>query len=108
MSPCREKKLPNSCTSISSFKVFIFYGLFQASEIHLPYPSWALAVLALLIIFAMLPVPVGFIHSVVQDRRRPTHRDTETGHYSIVNGDETPMTDMSEPDQRNGFLVTEP
>ncbi|XP_015237892.1 PREDICTED: sodium-dependent neutral amino acid transporter B(0)AT2-like isoform X1 [Cyprinodon variegatus] len=78
-----------------------------ASEIHLPYPSWALAVLALLIIFAMLPVPVGFIHSVVQDWRWPTHRDTETGHYSIVNGDETPMTDMSEPDQRNGFLVTE-
>uniref|UniRef100_A0A3Q2Q360 Transporter n=1 Tax=Fundulus heteroclitus TaxID=8078 RepID=A0A3Q2Q360_FUNHE len=78
-----------------------------ASEVHLPYPGWALAVLALLIVFAMLPVPVGFIYSVLQDRRKPTHRDTETGHYSIVNTDETPMTDLSVPDRRNGFTAAE-
>ncbi|KAM4715675.1 sodium-dependent neutral amino acid transporter B(0)AT2-like [Anableps anableps] len=78
-----------------------------ASEVHLPYPGWALAVLALLIIFAMLPVPVGFVYSVVQDRRRATHRGTETGHYTVVNTDETPMTDLSDPDPRNGFVASE-
>ncbi|XP_005803330.2 sodium-dependent neutral amino acid transporter B(0)AT2-like [Xiphophorus maculatus] len=88
-----------------------------ASEVRLPYPGWALAVLALLIIFAMLPVPVGFIYSVLQDRRRPSSRDTETGLYRIVNSDETPMTDMTDadwtdpdrtdPDHRNGFIPSE-
>ncbi|XP_015818946.1 sodium-dependent neutral amino acid transporter B(0)AT2 isoform X1 [Nothobranchius furzeri] len=71
-----------------------------ASEDHLPYPGWALAVLSLLIIFAMLPVPVGLVHSVVWDRRRRTHRDTETGHYSIVSTDETPMSEL---DNGNAF-----
>ncbi|XP_007542718.1 sodium-dependent neutral amino acid transporter B(0)AT2-like [Poecilia formosa] len=89
-----------------------------ASEVRLPYPGWALAVLALLIVFAMLPVPVGFIYSVLQDRRRPTSRHTEAGLYRIVNFDETPMTDMTdpdrtddpdrtEPDHRNGFTPSE-
>lgn len=79
----------------------------KASENELPYPGWALAVLALLIVFAMLPVPVGFVYSVLQDRRSPTHRDTETGHYSIVNTEETLMTDLSDRDQRNGFVQPE-
>ena len=78
----------------------------QASDGYLPYPGWALAVLALLIIFAMMPVPVGLIHSVLLDRRRPVSRDTEAGQYSIVNTDETPMTDMSELDHRNGLAAS--
>ncbi|XP_019117953.2 sodium-dependent neutral amino acid transporter B(0)AT2 isoform X1 [Larimichthys crocea] len=76
-----------------------------ASEVKLEYPGWALAVLALLIIFAMMPVPVALIHAVLQDRTKQTARDTEIGQYSIVNTDDncdTPMTDMSELDQRNG------
>ncbi|XP_041829909.1 sodium-dependent neutral amino acid transporter B(0)AT2-like [Melanotaenia boesemani] len=77
-----------------------------ASDGHLPYPDWALAVLALLIIIAMLPVPAGLIRSVLLDRRKPTSRDTEVGQYSIVNTDETPMTDMSELDHRNGFAAS--
>ncbi|XP_072229286.1 sodium-dependent neutral amino acid transporter B(0)AT2-like [Leuresthes tenuis] len=77
-----------------------------ASDGYLLYPGWALAVLALLIIFAMMPVPVGLIHSVLLDRRRPASRDTEAGQYSIVNTDETPMTDMSELDHRNGFAAS--
>lgn len=74
----------------------------KASEVYLEYPGWALAVLALLIMFAMMPVPVGFIHAVLQDRTKQTSRDTEIGQYSIVNTDdkcETPMTDMSELDR---------
>ncbi|XP_013881827.1 sodium-dependent neutral amino acid transporter B(0)AT2 [Austrofundulus limnaeus] len=75
--------------------------------VNVDYPGWALAVLSLLIIFAMLPVPVGFIYSYVKDRREPRSRDTEAGHYNIVNTDETPMTDMSEQDHRNGFAVSD-
>lgn len=76
----------------------------KASEVTLEYPGWALAVLALLIIFAMMPVPLGLIHAVLQDRTKKAARDTETGQYSIVSSDEkceTPMTDMSELDQKN-------
>lgn len=76
-----------------------------ASEEYLEYPGWALTVLALLIIFAMMPVPVALIHAVLQDRTRRTAIDTETGQYSIVSTDDkcdTPLTEMSELDQRNG------
>ncbi|XP_034715820.1 sodium-dependent neutral amino acid transporter B(0)AT2-like [Etheostoma cragini] len=81
----------------------------KASEEHLEYPDWALAVLAILIIFAIMPVPVGLIHAVLQDRRTQTARDTETGQYIIVSTDdkcETPMTDLSELDRRNGSAIS--
>lgn len=81
----------------------------KAQEEYLEYPGWALAVLALLILFAMMPVPVALIHSVLRDRMKRTARDTETGQYSIVNTDdkcETPMTDISELDQRNGTTTS--
>ncbi|XP_034563367.1 sodium-dependent neutral amino acid transporter B(0)AT2-like [Notolabrus celidotus] len=77
----------------------------MASEETLQYPGWALAVLAALIIFAMMPVPLGLIHAILQDRTKKAARDTEIGQYSIVSTDEkcdTPMADMSELDQRNG------
>lgn len=76
----------------------------QASEEYLEYPGWALVVLAVLIVFAMIPVPVALIHSVLQDRTKQSSKDTEIGRYSIVNTDdkcETPMTDMSELDRRS-------
>lgn len=77
----------------------------KASEETLQYPGWALAVMALLIIFAMMPVPLGFIHTVLQDRTKAPSRDAENGQYSIVSTDdkcETPLTELSELDQRNG------
>ncbi|XP_061823544.1 sodium-dependent neutral amino acid transporter B(0)AT2-like isoform X2 [Nerophis lumbriciformis] len=76
-----------------------------ASEMKVPYPDWALAVLALLIIFAMLPVPVGLIYTLLQDRMRGQLDDTKPGQYSIVNTEdrfETPMTELSGVSQRNG------
>lgn len=92
------------CNFLSNkFDALFFF--FEASEEHLQYPAWALAVLSLLIIFAMIPVPVGLIHAVLQDRTKQTSRDTEAGQYRIVSTEdkcETPMTDMSELDQRNG------
>ncbi|KAG7226356.1 hypothetical protein INR49_013767 [Caranx melampygus] len=75
----------------------------MASENRLPYPGWALAVLALLIIFAMMPVPVALVHAVLQERTKRTSRDTENGQYSIVSTDDkcdTPMTDMTDLDVR--------
>ncbi|KAJ8284212.1 hypothetical protein COCON_G00030620 [Conger conger] len=39
-----------------------------ASEMSLEYPGWALALLACLIIFATLPVPVGYVHSLLKAR----------------------------------------
>ncbi|KAJ3608457.1 hypothetical protein NHX12_025504 [Muraenolepis orangiensis] len=39
-----------------------------ASEETLEYPDWALAVLSLLIIFAMMPVPLGFVHATLRSR----------------------------------------
>ncbi|XP_029311955.1 LOW QUALITY PROTEIN: sodium-dependent neutral amino acid transporter B(0)AT2-like [Cottoperca gobio] len=81
----------------------------QGSEEILEYPGWALAVMALLIIFAMMPVPVAFIHAVLLDRTSHTARNTETGQYSIVSTEdkcETPMTDMSDPDRRNGTAAS--
>uniref|UniRef100_A0AAX7V0Z5 Transporter n=1 Tax=Astatotilapia calliptera TaxID=8154 RepID=A0AAX7V0Z5_ASTCA len=73
----------------------------KASEEHLEYPDWALAVLALLIIFATLPVPVGFIHAFLQ-KRNTESRDAENGHYRMVNTEETAMTDLSALEHRNG------
>lgn len=77
----------------------------QASEERLEYPGWALTVLALLIVLAMMPVPVGLIHALLQDRTKRASRDSEIGQYSTVNTDDkgdTPMTDMSELDGRDG------
>ncbi|XP_035604414.1 sodium-dependent neutral amino acid transporter B(0)AT2-like isoform X2 [Oncorhynchus keta] len=42
----------------------------KASEETLDYPDWALGVLAVLIIFATLPVPLGYIHSTLRNRAR--------------------------------------
>ncbi|XP_033467650.1 sodium-dependent neutral amino acid transporter B(0)AT2-like [Epinephelus lanceolatus] len=81
----------------------------KGSEEYLEYPGWALAVLALLIIFAMMPVPVALIHAVLQDRTKRTARDTETGQYSIVSTDDkcdTPMTVMSDLDRTNGSAAS--
>uniref|UniRef100_UPI0037E8B4B8 sodium-dependent neutral amino acid transporter B(0)AT2-like isoform X1 n=1 Tax=Semicossyphus pulcher TaxID=241346 RepID=UPI0037E8B4B8 len=81
----------------------------KASEVTLEYPGWALAVLAALIIFAMMPVPLGLIYSLLQDRKKKAARDMQIGQYSIVSTDdkcETPMTDMSERSQRNGTAAS--
>lgn len=58
--------------------------------------------MALLVVFAMMPVPLALIHAVLRDRAKQTARDSEIGQYSIVNTDEceTPLTDMSQLDRR--------
>lgn len=34
----------------------------------LEYPGWALAMIVMLLVFASLPVPIGYIHSVLKNR----------------------------------------
>ncbi|KAM8836962.1 sodium-dependent neutral amino acid transporter B(0)AT2-like isoform 1-T3 [Spinachia spinachia] len=76
-----------------------------ASEKYREYPDWALAVLASLIIFAMMPVPLAFIRAVLQDSTRRAAGGAESGQYRIVSthdNSETPMTDMSPLSQSTG------
>uniref|UniRef100_A0A671W8Z2 Transporter n=1 Tax=Sparus aurata TaxID=8175 RepID=A0A671W8Z2_SPAAU len=40
-----------------------------ASEMTLEYPGWALAMIVMLIVFASLPVPILYIHSMWKNRR---------------------------------------
>ncbi|XP_014012418.2 sodium-dependent neutral amino acid transporter B(0)AT2 isoform X2 [Salmo salar] len=80
-----------------------------ASEVTLDYPDWALAVLAVLIIFATLPVPMGYIHSTLRSRTRHNFlgSGTDTGAVytkcSTVECD-TPVADLLDKHlERNGI-----
>ncbi|XP_053707170.1 sodium-dependent neutral amino acid transporter B(0)AT2 isoform X1 [Synchiropus splendidus] len=43
-----------------------------ASEKTLAYPGWALAMIVLLIVLASLPVPIGYLHSMLTSRSSPS------------------------------------
>lgn len=51
----------------------------QASEMTLEYPGWALAMIVMLIVFASLPVPIGYIHSMLKNHWAPNTRSEEVG-----------------------------
>ncbi|XP_077413022.1 sodium-dependent neutral amino acid transporter B(0)AT2-like isoform X2 [Vanacampus margaritifer] len=57
-----------------------------ASEMTLEYPGWALAMIVLLIVFASLPVPIGYIYSTLQHRRL-LHAESVEGDSKEVNRD---------------------
>ncbi|XP_026206391.1 sodium-dependent neutral amino acid transporter B(0)AT2 [Anabas testudineus] len=51
-----------------------------ASEMTLEYPAWALAMIVMLIVFASLPVPIGYVHSMLKNRSdRNTHSEERGG-----------------------------
>ncbi|XP_067332841.1 sodium-dependent neutral amino acid transporter B(0)AT2 isoform X2 [Channa argus] len=50
-----------------------------ASEMTLEYPGWALAMIVLLIVFASLPVPIGFFHSTLKSRMALNGRSEQGG-----------------------------
>ncbi|XP_068161249.1 sodium-dependent neutral amino acid transporter B(0)AT2-like [Antennarius striatus] len=88
------------------YPTYLAWNREKAVEEHLQYPGWALAMLSLLIIFALMPIPLALIHGHLRDRTKQRARDTEIGQYRIVSTDdkvETPMTDMSRLNQRNGM-----
>ena len=97
--------ISSTCFRPCVILIFILFSLLQGSEEYLEYPDWALAVMALLIIFAVMPVPIALIHAVLMDRRtRQRARDSAAGQYSIVstgNNCGSLMTDdMSDLDQK--------
>ncbi|XP_059391354.1 sodium-dependent neutral amino acid transporter B(0)AT2-like isoform X2 [Carassius carassius] len=59
----------------------------KASKENLPYHDWALAVLSTLIIVAFLPVPIGFIHSLVLERLGQSPSDAEVGYMPCASTD---------------------
>ncbi|XP_068434665.1 sodium-dependent neutral amino acid transporter B(0)AT2 [Clinocottus analis] len=50
-----------------------------ASEMTLEYPGWALGMIIMLIIFASLPVPIGYIYHTVKNRNASNARSEERG-----------------------------
>ncbi|XP_044188014.1 sodium-dependent neutral amino acid transporter B(0)AT2 isoform X1 [Thunnus albacares] len=48
-----------------------------ASETTLEYPGWALGMIVMLIVIATLPVPIGYIHSMLKNRRSPNTQSEE-------------------------------
>ncbi|XP_026114146.1 sodium-dependent neutral amino acid transporter B(0)AT2-like [Carassius auratus] len=59
----------------------------KASKENLPYPDWALAVLSTLIIVAFLPVPIGFMHSLLLERLGQSPADAEVGYMPCATTD---------------------
>ncbi|XP_051969622.1 solute carrier family 6 member 16b isoform X1 [Xyrauchen texanus] len=78
----------------------------KASEEQLPYPDWALAVLIMLIIFASLPVPIGYLHFTLLKRFGQSPMDTEAGYVpcATTDTDLTPLgTSARSVDDPNSF-----
>ncbi|XP_049336248.1 solute carrier family 6 member 16b isoform X1 [Astyanax mexicanus] len=74
----------------------------KAEEQDLEYPDWALAVLSSLIVLAVLPVPLGYAHSVLQQRTSQSAQDTEARYAPCSTSDPsdsapngTPLTEES-------------
>ncbi|KAL6488168.1 hypothetical protein MHYP_G00019090 [Metynnis hypsauchen] len=73
----------------------------KAVEEELEYPDWALAVLSSLIVIAVLPVPLGYAHSVLQQRTGQSALATEAGYAPCSTTDtdsapnSTPMAEES-------------
>ncbi|XP_078093576.1 sodium-dependent neutral amino acid transporter B(0)AT2-like [Mustelus asterias] len=80
----------------------------KAEEKMLEYPNWALAMMILLIIIACLPIPLMYIHRMVQDRLERRMAYSACVYISGDGGDEStlPMNE-EEVSGRNGYLKVE-
>ncbi|KAG9349932.1 hypothetical protein JZ751_026285 [Albula glossodonta] len=74
------------------------------SEVSLEYPGWALAVLAVLIVFATLPVPVGYVHSLLKAR---LSRGPQGGGELDVEREQYTKCNTTEPDSTPGLIPLE-
>ncbi|GCB85584.1 hypothetical protein scyTo_0026231 [Scyliorhinus torazame] len=79
-----------------------------AEEMLLEYPDWALAMMILLIIMACLPIPVVYIHQMMQDRLQ-RHAAYSACVYVRGDGPDEPTLPMNEEEVagRNGYLKVE-
>lgn len=80
--------------------LFLSYISSQASKEDLPYPGWALAVLITLIIVAFLPVPMGYLHSLLLERLGQSPADTEARYVPCATTD----TDLTPLDTLHPLL----
>ncbi|MCI4374906.1 hypothetical protein PGIGA_G00011860 [Pangasianodon gigas] len=73
---------------------YVSWNREMASEVKLMYPDWALAMLSLLIIIAVLPVPLGYAHSVLWRRSSQSALNTEAGYApcSTTDTDSAPLS----------------
>ncbi|XP_017209333.1 solute carrier family 6 member 16b isoform X1 [Danio rerio] len=80
----------------------------KASKEDLPYPDWALAVLIILIIIASLPVPIGYIHSLLLERLGQSPADTEARYTpcATTDADLTPLSTL--PPSRDDLNSSHP
>ncbi|XP_072348619.1 sodium-dependent neutral amino acid transporter B(0)AT2-like isoform X2 [Scyliorhinus torazame] len=80
----------------------------KAKEMLLEYPDWALAMMILLIIMACLPIPVVYIHQMMQDRLQ-RHAAYSACVYVRGDGPDEPTLPMNEEEVagRNGYLKVE-
>uniref|UniRef100_A0A3Q3KYT2 Transporter n=1 Tax=Mastacembelus armatus TaxID=205130 RepID=A0A3Q3KYT2_9TELE len=69
-----------------------------ASEMTLEYPGWALAMIVMLIVFASLPVPIGYIHSMLKNRQVPNTHSEEEGGQEMHHGFYTKCTSTEQLD----------
>ncbi|XP_053540899.1 solute carrier family 6 member 16b isoform X2 [Ictalurus punctatus] len=71
-----------------------------ASEVKLAYPDWALAMLSTLIIIAVLPVPLGYAHTMLKQRFSQSALDTEARYApcSTVDTDSAPLSTLQNAD----------
>lgn len=70
---------------------YIAWNREKASKEVLPYPDWALAVLIMLIAVAFLPIPIGYIHSLLLERLGQSPADAEAGYMPCATTDLTPL-----------------
>lgn len=84
------------------------------SESSLEYPGWALVMLSMLIVIACLPVPAGYLHSLLTQRRDQAEEDESERHrerYSKCDSAEPelnnhrPLLDEEGSRPRSTFLV---
>uniref|UniRef100_A0A8B9RM95 Transporter n=1 Tax=Astyanax mexicanus TaxID=7994 RepID=A0A8B9RM95_ASTMX len=84
------------------------------SESSLEYPGWALVMLSMLIVTACLPVPAGYLHSLLTQRRDQAEEDESERHrerYSKCHSAEPelnnhrPLLDEEGSRPRSTFLV---
>ncbi|KAF4092992.1 hypothetical protein AMELA_G00027210 [Ameiurus melas] len=76
------------------------------SESSLGYPGWALVMLVLLIITAFLPVPVGYVHSLLTHKHGQSQAEGEAEHhrerYSKCSTTEPELNNHHSPPDEDG------
>ncbi|XP_046870609.1 sodium-dependent neutral amino acid transporter B(0)AT2-like [Hypomesus transpacificus] len=69
-------------TMVISRPTYTAWNHTTATEVTLEYPDWAIVVLSGLILFAIMPVLLGYLHATLRSRAKQRDRDREAVTYS--------------------------